>query len=75
MLKILTVDRVERVSMRIVPNFVADISRFNGFQNGGHPPSWIRYAHIWTTQKQYLVVFVIVQTLAGMDAVVSITCK
>jgi len=30
-----------------VPNFikigqtVAEIWRFNGFQNGGHPPSWI----------------------------------
>jgi len=25
------------------------------FQNGGRPPSWICYAHVWTTHEGHLV--------------------
>jgi len=38
-----------------MPNFIkigqtfAEIWRFNGFQNGGHPPSWICEIQIFLT--------------------------
>ena len=41
----------------IVPNFikigqtVAEIWRFNGFQNGGRPPSWICEIRIFLTAR------------------------
>jgi len=43
------------------------------FQNGGRPPSWICYVHFWTTNDEYLVILMTVQTLVEIDAVVSIT--
>jgi len=49
-----------------LPNFVkigptvAEIWRFNGFFNGGRPPSWICRARIGTTHEDYLVVFIVV---------------
>jgi len=43
------------------------------FQYGGFPPSWICDAHVWTTHEGHLVVFITVQNLVGIDAVVSIT--
>jgi len=62
-----------------MPNFVEvaqtadDIWRFSiFFQNGGRPPSWIYDACIWTTHEGNLVVFIVVQYLVGIDAVVSI---
>jgi len=33
-------------------------------QNGDHPPSWICYEHVWTTNEEYLVVFITVQNFA-----------
>ena len=30
---------------------------------------------VWTTHEEYLLVFVIVQNVVGIDAVVSIICK
>jgi len=45
------------------------------FQNGGLPPSSISYVHVWTTHDEYLVVFITVQNLAGIDAVISTICK
>jgi len=46
---------------------VAEIWRFFKFffQNGGRPPSCIRYVHAWTTYDKYLVVslFITVQNL------------
>jgi len=50
-----------------VPNFVqigqafGEIGRFLIFQDGGRPPSWICYTPVWTTHKEYFVVFVTVQ--------------
>jgi len=43
---------------------------FSIFQDGGRPPSWICYMPVWTTQEEYLVVFVILQNLVGISAVV-----
>jgi len=45
------------------------------FQNGGRPPSWIRYVHAWTTHNEYLMVFINVQNLVEIDAVVLIIYK
>jgi len=39
------------------------------FQNGGHPPSWICYVYVWTTHDEYLVVFITMQNLVGIDTV------
>ena len=53
---------------------VTEISRFFDFQDGGRPPSWICCAHVRTTHKEHLVVFIDEQNLVGIDAVVSIIC-
>ena len=42
------------------------------FQNGGRPPSCICRARIGTTHEDYLVVFIVVQNLVGIAAVLSI---
>jgi len=61
-----------------VPHFieighkVAEIFRFNGFLNGGRPPSWILRARIGTTHEDYLVVFTVMLNLVGIAAVLSI---
>jgi len=52
---------------------VAEIWRF--FPDGGRPPSSICDAHVWTTHEEHLVVFITVQNLFVVDAVVSIICK
>jgi len=39
-------------------------------QNGGRPPSWICCVRVWTTHIEHLVVFISVQNLVGIDAVV-----
>ena len=43
---------------------------FRFFQDGGHPPSWICNARVGTTHEGHLVVFITVQNLVGIDAVV-----
>jgi len=40
------------------------------FQYGGHLPSWIYCALVWTTHEEHLVVFIAVQNLVGIGAVV-----
>jgi len=45
---------------------------FRFFQDGGHPPSWICDKRIWTTHEGHLAVFITVQNLVGIDAVVLI---
>jgi len=52
----------------------AKIFRFF-FQNGSRPPCWIYYVLFWATHDEYFVVFITVQNLVGIDAVVSIICK
>jgi len=51
-----------------------DILIFRVFQDGGRPPSWICNACVGTTHEGHLVVFVTVQNLAWIDAVVLIMC-
>ena len=41
------------------------------FQNGGRPPSWIRWAPPGTTQDEFLMVYIVVQNLVKIDALVS----
>jgi len=48
---------------------------FSIFQNDGRPLSWICFVHVWITEDQYLVVFISVQNLAGIDAIVSIISR
>ena len=47
---------------------------FSIFQDGGRPPSWICYVCVRTSHEGHLVVFIAVQNLVGMDAVVFIIC-
>jgi len=42
------------------------------FQNGGRPPSWICWAPIGTTHDEFLLVYIVVQNLVEIDALVSI---
>jgi len=44
---------------------------FRFFQDGGRPPSWICDACVRATHEGHLVVFITVQNLVGIDAVVS----
>jgi len=45
-----------------MPHFVkihqtlTEIGRLNGFQNGGHPPSWICWTRLGTTHDNHLMV-------------------
>jgi len=75
--KFLTVGTLKRVELhrhaefcRHRPNRGWDIVIFRFFQDGGRPPSWICNACVGTTHKGHLVVFIIVQNLVGIDAVV-----
>ena len=47
---------------------------FRFFHDGGRPPSWIRDERVWTTHEEHLVVFITVQNLVGIDALVFIIC-
>jgi len=49
--------------------------RFSIFQDGGRPPPWTCFMHVGTTHEEYLVVFVTVQNLVVIGAVISIVCK
>ena len=51
-----------------------DITIIQFFQDGGRPPSWICNACVGTTHEGHLVVFIIVQNLVGIDAVVLKIC-
>ena len=65
----------------IVPNFaktgrtVPEIWPISIFQDGGRPPSWICFTRVGTTHEEYLVVFITVQNLVVIGAVISIVCK
>ena len=52
-------------------NSCGDIA-FNVFQYGGCPPSCICWTHFGTTDEEYLVVFIVVQNLIGIDIAGSI---
>ena len=48
---------------------------FSIFLHGGRPPSWICFTCVGTTREEYLVVFVTVQNLVVIGAIISIVCK
>jgi len=80
-LKFLTVGRLKRVERRRRAklgrnrqNRGRDMTIFRFFQDDGRSPSWICYVCIRTTHEGYLVVFITVQNLVGIDAVVLIVC-
>ena len=52
-----------------------DMAIFAIFQNGGRPPSWIGLTRVGTTHEEYLVVFVTLQNLVVIGAVISTVCK
>ena len=56
-------------------NRSGDMADFTIFQDGGHPPSWIGFTHVGTTHEEHLVVFVTVQNLVVIGAVISTVCK
>jgi len=64
-----------------MPNFVpisqtiVEIWPFFDFEDGGRPPSWICFTRVWTTHEEYLVIFVTLQNLVEIGAVVSMICK
>ena len=79
--KLLTMATVKRVELhhhtkfcRNRSNCDRDMAIFWFFQDGGRPPSWIGNACVGTTREGHLVVFITVQNLVGIDAVVLIIC-
>jgi len=71
----------QEFTLRYRANFFGDRSNFGEdrpifpfSQYRGFPPSWICDARVWTIHEGHLVVFITVQNLIGIDAVVSITC-
>jgi len=80
-LNFLTIERLKRVELRRRAKFGrnrsnrgGDMTIFRFFQYGGRPPSWICCACVWTTHEGHLVVFITVQNLVGIGAVVLIIC-
>jgi len=65
-----------------MPNFVASdqnvaaicMAIFRFFQDGGRPTSWICAVSVRTTREGHLVVYITVQNLVAVDAVVLIIC-
>jgi len=79
---ILMVGTVKRVKLRHHAEFCGDrlhccgnTTIFRFLQDGDRPPSSVCDAHVWTTHESHLVVFITVQNLVGINAVVSIICK
>jgi len=79
--QILTVGTLKRFKVRHRAKFRGDRSNFRRdmlifhfFHFGGFLPSWICDACFQTTHEGHLVVFITVQNLVGIDAVVSVTC-
>jgi len=79
--KFLTVGTLKRVELhrhakfyRNRPNRGWDMVIFRFFQDGGCPPSWICSACVGTTHEGHLVVFITLQNLVAIDAVVLIIC-
>ena len=78
--KFLTAGAVKRVELHLLAKFRQNrrnrlrYNNFSIFQNGGRPPSWICNACAGTTHEGHLVVFITVQNLVGIHAVVLIIC-
>jgi len=79
--QILTVGRLKWAELRRRAKFGRnrskcgrDMAIFRLFQDGSRPSSWICYVCVWTTHEGTLVVFIAVQNLVGIGAVVLIIC-
>ena len=79
--KFLTVGAVKRIDLHHRAKFRQnrsnrgwDITIIRFFQDGGRLPSWICNACVGTTHEGHLVVFITVQNLVGIDAVVLTIC-
>jgi len=79
--KFLTVGTVKRVELRHRAKFCRncsnrgrDVAIFRFFLDGGRPPSWICDACGGTTHEGHLVVFITVQNLVRINAIVLIIC-
>jgi len=79
--KFVTVRTVKRVELhhhtkfcRNRSNCDRDMAIFWFFQDGGRPPSWISDVCVGTTYEWHLVVFITVQNVVIIDAVVLIIC-
>jgi len=65
----------------ILPNFVkiartvTEIWLISDFQDGGRPPSWICFTRVGTIHEENLMVFVTVQNVVVIGAVISIVRK
>ena len=77
----LTVETVKKVELRHYAKFRRNrlnrnlnMTIFRFFQDGGRPPSWICDACVATTREGHLVVFITVQDVVEIDAVVLIIC-
>ena len=53
---------------------IAEMAILWFFKDGGRPPFWIYHAHVWTTHKGNLVIFIAVQNLVGISTVVLTIC-
>jgi len=63
-----------QISRRSVKAF-RRYDRFSIFKNGGRPPSWICFTPVGTTHEDCFAVFVTVQNLVVIGAVISTVCK
>jgi len=59
----------------LIDQTVPEIWWFFGVSKSRSPTIWICCVHVWTTREEYLVVFITVQNLAGIDSVLLIMCK
>jgi len=77
-LEILGVGRAkmhQRAKFRVdQSNRCCHMAIFQFVEDGGRPPSWICDECVWTIREGYLVVFITVQNLVGIDAVILIIC-
>ena len=77
----LTVGTVKKIELHLRARFRQnrlncgqDMTFYRFFQDGGRPPSWICNACVGTTHEGHLVIFITVQNLVGIDAVILIIC-
>jgi len=75
--QILTVGTLKRAELRRRAKFGRNrsnrcryMTNFRFFQHGRRPPCWICYVCVPTTHEGHLVVFIAVQNLVEVDAVV-----
>ena len=57
---------------KLLESCYGDIVIYPFLHNGGRPPSWIFWMRVRTTHEQYSVVFIAVQSLIAIGAVVLI---